>query len=96
MSNTTSVGCPFALVRWGGCVPGQRPRTKLAFLESAVAENGRIEAYRGRVWRGTAWAKGQRRFKTGDILKRWKYPPRAATLQRARLALRTTPVEGEG
>lgn len=96
MSTTTNVGCPFALVRWGGSVPGQRPRTKLAFLESAVAENGRIGAYRGRVWRGKQWATTQRRFDVADILKRWKYPPRAATLQRARLALRKTPIEDEG
>ncbi len=86
---TTNHAMPWALIRRGGTAPGQRPRTRMAFLVSTVAPEGRAIALTGYVMSDdmTGWTKSARRIEWTDILKRWQRQPSAAEVRKAKRRL---------
>ena len=91
MEFITNYAEPWALVRWGGDESGKRPRTRLAFVREAIAENGRIVAYRAHTRTGYgAWTKRPRRFTPGEVIKTWRHCPSATAIRRTRERLPVT------
>lgn len=95
MSGTLPSTChahPWALVRRGGQVDNQRPRTRLAYLVGTYVPRGATQAESmtgffvdvcrdGRVCRAT---KGTVRVNWSDIEKSWARQPSAAQIARAK------------
>ena len=83
---------PWALVRRGGQVDGQRARTRLAYLTDTYVPRGATKAEamtgffvridrRGQVWRAT---RGTVRIGWGDVVQSWRRQPSADQITRAR------------
>lgn len=93
----TSYSEPYALILWGGVQHGTRPRTKMAFIEEAKADNGNIVSYKVRVLLGTPeaprLAKASRTLPRAQVLKTWRNPPAKKAISAAKKAL---PVYSQG
>lgn len=86
---------PWALVRRGGQVDGQRARHRLAYLTGTYVPRGGTKAEsmtgffvrvdrRGQVWRAT---KGTVRVSWGDVEQSWRRQPSADQITRAKRAV---------
>ena len=85
---TTSYAYPWALLKTGGAAPGQRPRTQLAWIVQAVAEQGNIVGYRALLFRaGVRPTKRARLVAPDAIVRTWRSRPQDATLEKARKSL---------
>jgi hypothetical protein len=80
----TNWGTPWALVRWNGQAEGQAPKTKMAFLNRAVAVDGEITHFIGY----TIGAKTYRKFRPSDIIKQWRHAPNKKAIARVKAGLR--------
>lgn len=93
-SPTTSYHSPFALVRGYGHVPGQRPRTREAFIVEAIAEGGEVTQYRVRhvllTRRGEKYGRAQT-IPAAHIVKTWRTRPTESQLRNAKKALKAIP-----
>lgn len=88
MQMTTNYSHPWALLKTGGAAPGQRPRTQLAWIVEAVADEGVIVGYRVVPFRAdTRPTKRPRLVKPDAIAKTWRSRPQDTTLRKARKAL---------
>ena len=90
LSLSTCWATPWALLMTGGQVPGQRPRTQLAWIVAPVFGNDQaIVGYRVVPFRGDNRPILRPRFaEAGAILGTWRHRPSEAALRRARAALK--------
>lgn len=83
---------PWALVRRGGQVKGQAPRTRLAYLTGTYVPRGSTKAAamtgffvridrRGQAWRAT---KGTVRVEWSEVVQSWRLRPDARQIARAK------------
>lgn len=83
----------FALVTWGGWVPGQRPRTKLIKIEAPRRTNAKDTRIWGRVLMQLGWSKTVRTFSRETVLATFWECPSQAMLKPLKRALPRIPEE---
>lgn len=90
MKMTTSYYAPWALIYAGGQVPGQRPRTKPAWIHEAIAVDNNIVGYRVRIMNGGRFNKQTTKIEPSMIIKTWRrfeLTPPLDEIKRVRAAL---------
>lgn len=86
----TNHHAPWALIRRAGDTVGKRPSTRMAYLKSTIAPEGRAIALTGYIMRTdmTGWTKSVRRIEWGDVIRRWRHQPTAADVRKAKSRLK--------
>lgn len=94
---TTNHHMPWALVRRAGDTVGKRPSTRMAFLVSTVAPDGRAVALTGYVMNNdmTGWTKRPVRIEWSDVVKQWRNQPTPADVRRVKAKMPVIKTEAE-
>ena len=84
----TSYAYPYALVKWGGQVKGQPPRTRRAFIVRYDPVRNQYVAYT-RPWNACGkWTKRPGYFREHEIIMTWRHSPTMASIKRAKHRLK--------
>ncbi len=86
MTFTTNYPYPWALVRWGGAQPGNRPSVRLAFITEAVGWPSGVTAFRLHTLSGASgyWTKMPCTYGVGEIVRTWRNRPSVGAIRLAK------------
>lgn len=88
----SELATPYALVKRGGAVPGQRSRTKIAFLVWMDA-NAECPGYQAYFWRGYKWTKRRAFVAAHDVVTFYQQFPKSGEVAQARKQIPLTKPE---
>ncbi len=85
----TNHHAPWALVKRNGNTVGKRLSTRMAYLVSTIAPNGKAVALTGYIMNNdmTGWTKSTRRIEWSDVVKAWRHQPTKAEVQKVKRRL---------